>query len=157
VSRLAQWFDLTVWTVPPLVTALDAVHADEPVFGEIVEVRGHRLGSIGGAPFIALVRLADGRWCYANFTARDAESMTWVLFVASTRDRLWWFACTDEDRERFTPQLTREDLEDELVRIDELLESGDSETRAIAERRAHQRASSRSPSPSNPRRRKNRR
>jgi hypothetical protein len=141
-SRLDKWFDLTVWTLPPHVTALDDVDTAEPVFGDIVEVRGHRLGRIAGAPFIALLRLADGRWCYASFDLQSDEQMVWTLIVAATRERLWWDACTDEDRERFTPQLTRDELDEELVRIDEMLESDVPEARATAERRARQRAPS---------------
>lgn len=138
-SRLVQWFDLTVWTLPVFVTALDDVDAAEPTYGDIIEVRGHRLGRMGGAPFIVLAKLADGRWCYGSFALRDADDMAWTVVVAASLDTLWWHACTDEDRERFTPQLAQAALDEELVRIDQLLESEDPAMRALAEGRALQR------------------
>ena len=59
--------------------------------------------------------------------------------LAASKQRLWWIACSDQDRERFTRQLTQEQLDEELVQIDELLESKLPYDRELGERRMLQR------------------
>jgi hypothetical protein len=119
--------------------ALDAdVPTDAFATSDVVEIAWLAEGSHGGPPWIAIVRLADGRWLYASQATELPNTRTWTYRFAATRDRLWW-ACTDDDRERFTPSMSRAELDEELVALDAMLDSGDADTVALAERRMRQR------------------
>jgi hypothetical protein len=107
---------------------------------DVVEVRyldpGGKL-DIYQPPWIAVVRVRDGRWAFlslaGSFTADPPACWTHV-WVAHDLRRLWWGALGDTERERFTSQMTQEDREAELVELDALLEAGD----PMAERRVAQ-------------------
>jgi hypothetical protein len=90
--------------------------------------------------WIAVVRLADDRWVFGGYQAESSEGFDdlWSVAVAGSRRQLWWRALSDEVRERLTPQLTTEQRDEELVQIDELLQSLDAEDRALGERRMRQ-------------------
>jgi hypothetical protein len=106
---------------------------------DVVEVAWMAEGCGDGPPTIAIFRLADGRWLYVSFLVQITGDLFWTYRVA-TRERLWFWACTDDDRERLTSQLTRDELDTELVALDSMLESGDANAAAVAERRMLQRA-----------------
>jgi len=138
-SRLPSWFGPGAFYLPPELSVYDGVDPTPPTLEDVEAIFGHSLGEGDGDPWIALVRLRDGRWCYLCYTVQITGDVWWEVSLAATRERLWWAACTDEDRARFTRQLTRGALEAELVEIDALLESADPAERALGERRMRQR------------------
>ena len=102
---------------------------------DVVEIAHRAAGKDDGPPWIVVVRLTDGRWAYISYTVQITGDVFWTFAIAATKQRLWWWALTDDDRERFTSQLTLEEREEELVQIDELLESPDRASRALGESR----------------------
>jgi hypothetical protein len=124
-----------------MVTSLDETALDPGVavgpflMSEIVEIAFHVAGEYDRAPWVAIVRLSDGRWLYAWYFDGVTADGYWSYVWAANRGRLWWWACTDEDRERFTAQLTQAEQEAELVECDRLMESEFSEDRELGEKR----------------------
>jgi hypothetical protein len=105
---------------------------------QIVEVAWLAEGRGDGPASLAVVRLADGRWIYVSHLVEITGDLYWTYRFATTRERLWFWACTDDDRARLATQLTRDELDAELVALDAMLDSGDA--MALAERRMLQRA-----------------
>jgi hypothetical protein len=110
---------------------------------DVAEVLFALDGHSDGPSWIAVVRLADGRWVYMSYTVQITGDVFWEVVVAASKQRLWWWAMTDEDRERVTAVMTPEQLDEELVEIDELLESHDPAARAKGEQRMLQRHAAR--------------
>jgi hypothetical protein len=123
------------------IEALDPGVSTAPFEQEdVVELAWMVEGRGDGPPTIAIFRLADRRWVYVSFLVQITGDLIWTYRVAATRERLWFWACTDDDRERFTARLTPDELDTELVALDAMLESGDAHAAAVAERRMLQRA-----------------
>lgn len=140
-SALPDWFEPRFGTLPPTIRVFDDVDPTPPTLADVEAIVGHQTGAGDRDPWIALVRLRDGRWAYVSYTVQITGEVWWEVALAATRERLWWWACTDDDRARFTRQLTPGALEAELVEIDALLESADPAERALGERRMRQRNS----------------
>jgi hypothetical protein len=102
---------------------------------DVAEIAYLAAGEGDGPPWIAVVRLTDGRWAYVSYTVQITGDIYHTFVVGASKERLWRWALTDEDRDRFTPQMTRDDRERELVDLDQMLESTDPEARAWAEAR----------------------
>jgi hypothetical protein len=123
------------------IEAIDPGVSTEPFeLGEIVELACLAEGRGDGPASLAIARLADGRWIYASHLVEITGDLYWTYRFAATRERLWFWACTDDDRARLTAQLTSDELDAELVALDAMLESGDVSAVALAERRMLQRA-----------------
>ncbi|MEO8702986.1 MAG: hypothetical protein ABI867_23270 [Kofleriaceae bacterium] len=127
-------------------TVFDGVSDAAVEVSQIVEVAWHDAYYEGGEVVeqVAVVRLADGRWAslvYSQYSKTAPVALYAV--VAATRERIWWFGLHDEHRERLTARLTSEQCDEELVQIDELLESHDPAVRALGERRMLQRSTRR--------------
>lgn len=135
-SELERWFAAPF---PLEVSAVEGVSDAPPRVEDMVEVACHSLGRGDGPSWIALAKLRDGRWCYVSYSLAITGDIIYTAVLAATKHRLWWYACSDDDRERFTRQLTGEQLDEELVQIDELLESEDPARRALGEKRMLQR------------------
>lgn len=145
---LGDWFDFP-FNNPDLfegprdycatIASLDFVSRAVMRRSDVVEVAHVANGRNDGPPWLAVVRLADARWVYMSFTSQITGDVFWTIVVAPSKARLWWWALTDDDRERLGPQLTAEEREEELVQIDELLESPDPDVRARGEARMLQR------------------
>jgi hypothetical protein len=116
--------------------------SDAPVAGrDVVEVLASEYAE---DHTIAIVRLRDGRWAVLSYFAGNATNApVWAVVVAATRKRAWWFGLGDDDRERLARSLSPDALDEELVEIDELLESEDPKERALGERRMERRAKDR--------------
>jgi len=129
------------WPTLPSSRSFDGVSDAGVAAEEIVEVAYHDARGDGEVvQQVAVVRLADQRWASLSYdqvskTGPNSYSVT----VAATRERIWWYGLSDEDREHLSPQLTTEESEEELVQIDRLLESTDPEECALGERRMLQR------------------
>ncbi|HEX4455482.1 MAG TPA: hypothetical protein VH143_31700 [Kofleriaceae bacterium] len=123
------------------IHALDPGVSTEPFEVEqIVEVAWFAEGRGDGPASLAVARLADGRWIYVSHLVEITGDLYWTYRFAATRERLWFWACTDDDRARLSAQLTRDELDAELVALDAMLDSGDGSAVALAERRMLQRA-----------------
>jgi hypothetical protein len=123
------------------IAAIDPGLSLEPFdHDDIVELAWLAEGRGDGPASLAIVRLADGRWIYVSHLVQITGDLYWTYRVAATRERLWFWACTDDDRARLTAELTGDELDAELVALDGMLESGDANAVAIAERRMQQRA-----------------
>jgi hypothetical protein len=108
-------------------------------------------------PQITIVRLRDDRWAYLSRLVRvfdvpnfhsdvddphdliergyliEASSTVRRIVVAATLEELWRSACSDADRGRLARLPAG--LDEELVRLDAMLQSADAEQRAFAEAR----------------------
>jgi hypothetical protein len=117
-------------------SALDDGIATTPfAAADVVDIAWLDAGSPDGPPWIAIVQLADGRWVYTSYTVEITGDVRWTYVFAASHDRLWFWACTDDDRERFWKQLTPEQRDDELVCLDLMLDSPHERVRWVAERR----------------------
>jgi hypothetical protein len=120
-------------------TSLDAGVSAEPFrCSDVVEIAGLLPGADDGPPWVAMFRLADGRWAYVCYMFEVTGDLWWTYIFAATRHRLWWWGCTDDDRRRFTELLGEDEQADELVQLDMLLESSVYANRALAQRRLNQ-------------------
>jgi hypothetical protein len=100
---------------------------------DIVEIAAIVEGRDDGPPWVAIVRLADNRWVYIHYSMYHTALVTvWTYVFAAARDRLWWWACTEDDRDRLSASLTPDEQDDELVRLDAMLDSPFAEAREIA-------------------------
>jgi hypothetical protein len=100
---------------------------------DVVEIAAMAEGCDDGPPWVAIVRLADDTWVYIHYCLIHTALVTvWTYAFATTRDRLWWWACTEDDRDRLSASLTPEEQDDELVRLDGMLDSPFAEARDIA-------------------------
>lgn len=100
---------------------------------DIVEIAAIARGCDDGPPWVAIVRLADNRWVYIHYSMFHTALVTvWTYVFAAARDRLWWWACTEDDRDRLSASLTPEEQDDELVHLDAMLDSPLAAARDIA-------------------------
>lgn len=146
---LPAWFLDVLQAIRIGIASLDAdcsldpgIEPILPAAEDVAEIAYHDDDTDGDQRSAFLVvRLANGSWLYASYypAAGLTDDPYWVFRFAATRQRLWWWAMTDDDRERCTPRMTRDELDEELVQIDELLESTDPEVRAKGEQRMLQR------------------
>jgi len=120
--------------------ALDAGVSTAPFgAGNVVAIAALATGASDGPPWLAIVGLSDGRWVYVRHEFQATGDVLWTYRFAATRDRLWFWACTDDDRERLTLSLSRIERDEELVALDAMLDSGGPAEVALAERRMAQR------------------
>jgi hypothetical protein len=129
---------------PPWIpmTAFDGA-SSAPVVGlDVVEVACHFEEHHGEVTREhAIVKLRDGRWAALTIHAYShTRDPIVIVAVAPTRKRVWWSGLDDDARDALSATLSREALDEELVEIDELLESEDPEQRALGERRMQRRA-----------------
>lgn len=92
-------------------------------------------GKGDGPSWFVVGRLIDGRWLYAQYLSEITGDNYSVLIVARSLESLWWGALTEDERDRVTAQMTREQVDEELVRLDQVLELGDHNASARASRR----------------------
>jgi hypothetical protein len=123
-----------------LVMSLDGTPAARLTRHDVAEVAYHDDGDGDGRPWIALLRLRDGRWAHVyralgrDKAARHHEQEVTVLHaVAADLETLWWRALGAPDRERFAPRLAPAHRPMALVALDQLLGSDDPEVVARAE------------------------
>jgi hypothetical protein len=88
--------------------------------------------------WLAIVQLGDGRWVLVDHQDELLGMKSRELVVAATLEELWRDGLTDEIRDHLAPQLSRDELADELVRLDRMLESADDEQRRYAAARMRQ-------------------
>jgi hypothetical protein len=133
---LDRWYEImNSWTVTPVDHYFDDLPRDPVPWTDIVEIVYIVDGDGDGPPWLLVVRLADGRWVYFNHILQISGEVYTTVVVARSLETLWWGALTEEDRDRVTAQMTRDRLDDELVKLDSILESGNANMRAHAEQR----------------------
>jgi hypothetical protein len=117
------------------ISALDDAPTSQFTLADVVEV-AHLARGLDVVPWLAVVRLADGRWVYAaNYVPFRGDRRT-VRVVARRYVLLWWGALTDDDRGRLEGgAMGQRGLDEEEVVLDELLESADAKVRARAAER----------------------
>jgi hypothetical protein len=117
------------------VSALDGVATTAFTRDDIVALTWRIEGSDDGPPWLAILRLADGRWVYFAYVLEITGNVYWTCVFAADRGRLWWWACTDDDRERLSAQFSADEHADELVQLDIMLQSEDPRMRELGEAR----------------------
>jgi hypothetical protein len=134
-AELAAWQGAFLpWPGAPFEVEVldDGLPATRVRLEDVVEIAYHAAGRGDGPPWIAVVRVSDGRWAYISHTVQITGELYWTQVVARSKERLWWGALTEDDRARFTPQMTGEEREAEDVALDEMLESQDPDERERA-------------------------
>jgi hypothetical protein len=115
--------------------AFDGVSIADFTSADIAEVAWLVLGEDDGPPSVALFRLADGRWVYFAYLVNITGYIYFTYVFAADRGRLWWWACTDDDRERLSAQFSPDEHADEMVQLDIMLQSEDPRLRELGEKR----------------------
>jgi hypothetical protein len=136
-EALAKWEKIVDggWTVRPAAEYLDDLPPERAAWNTVAEIVYIVDGWGDGPPSLLVVRLADGRWVYFQYTVNiTGEAYLTIVFAASLLS-LWWGAMTEGDRDRITNQMTRDRVDEELVMLDEVLERGTPRVVAHAERR----------------------
>ena len=113
--------------------ALDAISTARFRGADIAELAWYVEGKPDGAPWIAIFRIADGRWVYFSYTLQITGDIYFTYVFSTDRGRLWWWACTDDDRDRLSTKFSDDDHADEMVQLDIMLQSDDDQLRRMGE------------------------
>lgn len=116
----------------PLTTIyFDDLPADAFRWEDIAEIVYYSSYSIT----FLVCRLVDGRWLYVQHVVERTGDIFTTYVIARSLDSLWWGALSEDERDVVTAQMTRDRVDEELVRLDAILELGDRNVSAHAVRR----------------------
>jgi len=122
-------------TIRPIDHYLDELPPEPVQWANIIEIVYIADGRGDGPSWILVVRLADGRWVYFSHQVDITGEVYTTRIVARSLESLWWGALSEDERDRVTAQITPDRLEEELVKLDSLLESPEPNVRQRAEAR----------------------
>jgi hypothetical protein len=122
------------------LASLDTAPTAPFTWHDVAEVKHLATGRTFGRSWRVVLRLVDGRWIYAVHRKPIVTDAHWMRCVARRFVTLWWGALSDDDRARFCNRgtVTRQEREEEMVVLDELLQSDSVVVRVEAQARIEQ-------------------